>query len=62
MWDTVKGPPPDLKVKTSFTPSSGFTLGKLVCSEHTPVEQKQHEKHENYHWRLLLHCYQNKIC
>ena len=25
LWDTVKGPPPDLKGKTSFTPYSGFT-------------------------------------
>ena len=25
-----------------------------VWSEHTPVEQKQHKKHENDHWKLLF--------
>ena len=25
-----------------------------VSSEYTPVEQKQHKKHENDQWRLLL--------
>ena len=25
----------------------------MVYSEHTPVKQKQHKKHENDQWRLL---------
>ena len=34
----------------------------MVKSEHTPVEQKRHEKHENEKWRLLLHNIKIYIC
>ena len=27
-----------------------------VKSEHIPVEQKRHKKHDNDHWRLLKGC------
>ena len=39
LWDTVKGPPPDLKGKTPFTPFSGFTLGTPVFTHYTPARQ-----------------------
>ena len=39
LWDTVKGPPPDLKGKTSFTPYSGFTLGTPVFTHYPTAGQ-----------------------
>ena len=39
LWDTVKGPSPDLKGKTPFTPYNGFTLGTPVFTHYTPARQ-----------------------
>ena len=38
LWDTVKGPPPDLKGKKTFTPHSGFTLGTPVFTHLYPCQ------------------------
>ena len=40
LWDTVKGPPPNLKGKTPFTPYSGFTLGTIVYTHYTTARQR----------------------
>ena len=40
LWDTVKGPPPDLKWKIPFIPYSGFTSGTLVFTHYTSARQK----------------------
>ena len=37
MWETVKGPPPDLKGNTLFTPCSGFTPSTMVFTHNTPT-------------------------
>ena len=33
LWDTVKGPPPDLEGKDPFTFHSGFTPGTPVLTQ-----------------------------
>ena len=45
LWDTVKGPPPDIKGKhpftpySGFTPYNGFTPGTPVFTFYTPARQ-----------------------
>ena len=36
--------------------SSRRVMTEEVKSEHIPVEQKRHKKHENDHWSLLFLC------
>ena len=40
LWDTLKGPPPDIKGKNFFTPYSGFTPGTLVFTYYTTARQR----------------------
>ena len=39
LWDTVKGPHPDIKGKHPFTLYSGFITGTLVFTHYTPAGQ-----------------------
>ena len=40
LWDTVNGPPPDLKGKIPFTPYSGFTPGIPVFTHHASARRR----------------------